>query len=338
MTTAHHSPDASAPPPAQSAWEGREIVITRMFDAPRDLVFKAWTDPAHMAQWWGPAHFTNPVCELDVRPGGAIRIDMQGPDGVIYPMKGIYREVVALERISYTNYVFEDAEGHPQLEVLTTVTFADQGGKTKLTVQETVIKARPAVEGALAGMEEGMNQSLDKLSTYLAQGDNPMNDSKNATTSTMLSDREFVMSRVFDAPRDLVFRACTDPALIPQWWGPRRMTTLVDQMDVRPGGAWRFVQTDADGSVYAFRGEYREVVPPERMVQTFEWEGMPGHISVETMTLEELDGKTRMTTHAVYATAEDAQGVVQSGMEEGARETWERLAELLSHLKTASTQ
>ncbi len=130
-------------------------------------MFKAWTDPKQVAQWWGPNGFTNPVCELDVRPGGAIRIHMRGPDGVVYPMKGVYREIVKPERLVYTNYVFEDEEGKPQLEVLTTVTFEALGAKTKLTVQEKVVKSAPAVETAVAGMEEGMNQSLDRLAEYL---------------------------------------------------------------------------------------------------------------------------------------------------------------------------
>jgi uncharacterized protein YndB with AHSA1/START domain len=157
-----------------------------------------------------------------------------------------------------------------------------------------------------------------------------MIESTNATRLTPLSDREIEMSRIFDAPRELVFKACTDPSLIPLWWGPRRMTTIVDQMDVRPGGTWRFLQHDAEGNEYGFRGEYREITPPERMVQTFEFEGMPGHVAVETMTLEDLGGRTRMTVRSRYDSVEDLDGVLQSGMEEGARETWDRLAELLA--------
>jgi uncharacterized protein YndB with AHSA1/START domain len=149
-------------------------------------------------------------------------------------------------------------------------------------------------------------------------------------TVTLPAEREIQITRVFDAPRELVFKAVTDPALIPQWWGPRRMTTIVDYMDVRPGGKWRFINRDTDGTEHAFRGEFREIVPPERVVQTFEWEGLPGHISVDTMTLEEHDGKTLMTARSVFATVEDRDGMYQSGMAEGARETYDRLAELLA--------
>jgi uncharacterized protein YndB with AHSA1/START domain len=147
------------------------------------------------------------------------------------------------------------------------------------------------------------------------------------------SDREIEVTRVFDAPRDLVWKAYTDPAAIPQWWGPRRHTTRVDKMDVRPGGAWRYVSRDADGNEYAFRGGYREVVPPERLVATFEFEPMPGHVSVETLTLVEREGKTTLTNRSVFGSVEDRDGMLQSGMEAGLGETFDRLAKYLERLK-----
>jgi uncharacterized protein YndB with AHSA1/START domain len=147
----------------------REVHITRIIDAPRELVFEAWTDPKHMAQWWGPSYFTNPVCELDARPGGAILIHMQDPDGVIYPMKGTFREVVRPERLVFTSSAFEDEDGNSKLETLNTITFEEHEEKTKLTVHAVVTRAEPGVEGALAGMQEGWSQSLDKLTDYLAR-------------------------------------------------------------------------------------------------------------------------------------------------------------------------
>ncbi|MBA2597629.1 MAG: SRPBCC family protein [Chloroflexia bacterium] len=160
-----------------------------------------------------------------------------------------------------------------------------------------------------------------------------MTDGSNATTFKTLSDREIAMERVFDAPRELVFAAYTDPAHIPHWWGPRGLTTTVDTMDVRPGGTWRFVHRDQDGAEYGFHGEYREVVPPERLVSTFEFEGMPGHVLVDTATFTEVDGKTKVTVTSLFASGEDLQGMMDSGMEAGARESWDRLAELLSTLR-----
>jgi uncharacterized protein YndB with AHSA1/START domain len=144
--------------------------------------------------------------------------------------------------------------------------------------------------------------------------------------------KEIVITRDFDAPRELVYKAYTDPTMIPLWWGPRQYKTVVDKMDVRPGGAWRFVQTDPDGNEFAFHGEYLEVEPPHRVVGTFEFEGMPGHVLRETATLEEIDGKTRLTTVSVFDSVEERDGMVASGMESGATDSMERLGELLAEL------
>jgi uncharacterized protein YndB with AHSA1/START domain len=157
-----------------------------------------------------------------------------------------------------------------------------------------------------------------------------MTSSQQTATVTTPADREIHVERIFDAPRDRVFAAFTDPELIPQWWGPHDTTTIVDQMDVRAGGSWRFVSRDADGSETAFRGVYREVSAPERIVQTFEWEGMPGHISVETATFEDLGDRTKVVTTSLFHTTEERDGMLQSGMERGLQETYERLDALLA--------
>lgn len=140
----------------------REIDITRVLDAPRDLAFRLWTEPRHMAQWWGPKDFTNPVCDMDARPGGAMRIVMRAPDGAEHPMTGLFHEVVAPERLVFTA-VARDASGNPLLEALTRVTFADMGGKTKLTVHATGVGIAAAAPQMLDGMEEGWTQTVDRL-------------------------------------------------------------------------------------------------------------------------------------------------------------------------------
>jgi uncharacterized protein YndB with AHSA1/START domain len=154
----------------------------------------------------------------------------------------------------------------------------------------------------------------------------------NRATVTTPGEREIHIERVFDAPRDRVFAVYTDPELIPQWWGPRGTEAVVEQMDVRAGGSWRFVVRNQDGSETAFRGTYREVSPPERIVQTFEWEGMPGHVSVETATFEDLGDRTRVVTTSVFHTAEERDGMIASGMESGMQETYQRLDEVLAGL------
>ena len=151
------------------------------------------------------------------------------------------------------------------------------------------------------------------------------------------SERELVTTHTFDAPRELVWRAWTDPELIPRWWGPRYLTTTVETMDVRPGGRWRFVQRDAKGNEYGFHGEYREVVPPRRLVGTFEYEGMPGHVLVETAIFEEIRGKTKLTQNSLFENVEDLEAMLASGMEEGAAETMERFTELVTEMQKRGT-
>jgi uncharacterized protein YndB with AHSA1/START domain len=157
-------------------------------------------------------------------------------------------------------------------------------------------------------------------------------------TLTTPSDREIVMTRVFDAPRELVFEAHSKCEHLSRWWGPRGYSLAVCEMDFRAGGKYHFVHNNPDGTreEFGFRGEFREITPPERIVWTFEWEGMPGHISVDTLTLEEIgDGRTKLTSHSLFDSVEDRDGMLQSGMETGAAETWERLAELLETMTPA---
>lgn len=141
-----------------------------------------------------------------------------------------------------------------------------------------------------------------------------------------------VTVRDFDAPRHLVFRALTDPALVARWWGPNNVTTIVDRMDVQPGGLWRYVHRSPDGSEDAFHGVYHDIIAPERLIFTFEWEGLPGHVALETVTLEERDGRTRIIDASVFQTVEDRDGMLQSGMEEGANDSWDRLEEIIRSL------
>jgi len=145
--------------------------------------------------------------------------------------------------------------------------------------------------------------------------------------------QEVVMTRDFDAPRELVFKAHTDPKLISQWWGRVDSTTTVDKMEVREGGRWRFVEREPGGNEYGFHGVYHAIVSPERIVQTFEFEGLPGHVLLETATFEEHDGKTRLTSQSVFQSVEDRDGMVQSGMEAGAGETMHRLEGLLGRMR-----
>jgi len=147
----------------------RELTLTRVFDASRELVFKLWTDPEHLARWWGPKMFTSTVRCWEARAGGKIDLTMNMANGGGHPMGGGFREVDPPKRLVFTSTAFEDKDGNAELENLNTVTFEDDNGKTKVTVHVVVLKASAAMAGPLSGMEMGWSQSLDKLGDLVAQ-------------------------------------------------------------------------------------------------------------------------------------------------------------------------
>jgi uncharacterized protein YndB with AHSA1/START domain len=148
---------------------------------------------------------------------------------------------------------------------------------------------------------------------------------------TTPSDREIRIERIFAAPRDRVWRAMTDPALVAQWWG-RGNKLVIERMEVERGGHWRFVEHSPQG-VHGFEGRYREVTPPERIVMTFEWDGMPGHVAVDDVTLEDLgDGRTKVITTSLFFTTEERDGMLHSGMEGGVNESYEALDRVLASM------
>jgi uncharacterized protein YndB with AHSA1/START domain len=156
---------------------------------------------------------------------------------------------------------------------------------------------------------------------------------RNTMQVSLPSDREILLTRVFDAPRALVFEAYSKPEHVRHWWGPARFELTVCEMDFRPGGTWRFVQRDTDGTEHGFHGEYREIVAPERLVYTFEYEGAPGHVSVESITFDEHDGRTVATNVIVFDTPEARDATLRAGMESGAAETLDRLESYARNLR-----
>jgi uncharacterized protein YndB with AHSA1/START domain len=145
-----------------------QVVFTRVFDAPRELVFKAWTEPERLKRWFGPQQFTLPLCEVDLRPGGALRMEMRGPDGTAYPMTGVFQEIVEPSRLVFSTAPL-DEKGEPLFEVLNIVTLEEHEGKTKLTLEARVTKTTPQAKPYLEGMHEGWIQTLDRLEQELAR-------------------------------------------------------------------------------------------------------------------------------------------------------------------------
>jgi len=282
-----------------------ELVLTRVFKAPRGPVFAAWTEPTQVAQWWGPNGFTNPVCELDVRPGGAIRIHMRGPDGTVYPMTGVYQEIVEPERLVFTSAALDES-GKPLFDVLNTVAFVEHDGTTKLTVRARVVKSTAGAAPYLAGMEAGWTQSLERLGVHLAG----------------TADREIVATRVVDAPREHVFEMFTDRQHVARWWGPKGFTSTIDEMDVRPGGVWRFVMHGPDGTDYKNKIVYDEIARPERLVYTH----TGGAQFQATATFTSYGEKTVLAMRMLFESSRERDRVVKKfGAIEGLSQTLDRL-------------
>jgi len=268
----------------------RTLSTTRVFDAPRAVVFKAWTDVSQFAKWFPPDGFTA-ECELDVRPGGRIRVDMKGADPAlgpdfyekVFPGSGVYKEVVPNERLAFT-FAAAAEEGSPPMNMLMTVDFEDEGRKTKVTVHQTADTVADYEALVKIGASEGLRQSLDKLTALL--------DGRGPDTTVSVSGRTLSLTRVFDAPRELVWQAYTDPAHIVKWQFAKDWESPFAETDVRPGGKFRIGMRPADHSEegFVFEGTYREVVKPERIVQVI------GDGRITTARFEKVgDDKTKLT-------------------------------------------
>ena len=145
---------------------------------------------------------------------------------------------------------------------------------------------------------------------------------------------EMLIIHKFDAPRHLVYQIYTDPKLIPDWWGPRNLTTKVEKMEARPGGSYRYIQHDPQNNAYIFHGIYHTIQPEKLIISTFEWEGMPDHVCLATTKFDERDGKTIVTQQNVFQSVEDRDGMIQTGMEKGLVEGYERFNEVLDRMRT----
>jgi uncharacterized protein YndB with AHSA1/START domain len=309
---------------AAAKWD---LVLKRTFKAPRHLVFAAWVDARRFGAWWGPRGFSNRIHKFDARPGGEIRLDMCGPEGSVYPMSGSFREIVVPERIVLATAALDGA-GKPLFEVLNTAQFADHPEGTELTLTLRVGKTTESAGQYLKGMKEGWTMSLERLEELLGGGTGGGGGEPGA------DDRQFAVSRVFEAPRELVWEAMTDPRHVAKWWGPRGFTTKIEEMDVRQGGAWIHVMRGPDGTEYPNRSVFTEVQRLERIAYSHGGgrKNAPDDVHfTATWSFDALaENRTRLTVRMQFATAADKAKIVSEyGAIEGAKQTLERLSELL---------
>jgi len=192
--------------------------------------------------------------------------------------------------------------------------------------------------------EKGLNRMAKEMlireESTAARGKSKMERSAKKISAAQITaepgKQEMVISREFDAPRELVFRAFTDPDLYVQWVGPRTLTTKLEKFELRNGGSWRYIQRDQGGNEFGFHGVNHDILPPERIIQTFEYEGLPetGHVILQKATFEELPGnRTKFIGQSVFLSVEDRDGMLQSDMEEGMNDSFSRLDELLEKLQ-----
>ena len=312
----------SAARSAELERSAKDLVVTRVFDAPVALVWEAWTDPRHVVHWWKPKGFAAPdVLGMDVRVGGEWRVHMPGLDGTHCTAYGVYREVVRNQRLAWDDYCDDNNDKHFHTAFVT-VTFEELAArKTRVTLRgrlEGVPGRDPlfTMDFMESGWTGGWKDNLELLATCLP-GMDP------------LASREIVIARSYDAPRELVWKVWTDPAHIDRWWGPNGFTNTTHSMDVRPGGLWRYTMRAADGTVFPNLITYLVVEKPSLLEYDHGDDANPRQFR-GSATFEAEGQGTKLTLRLLFPTARERDDVVEKyGAIEGGKQTLAKLGEYL---------
>lgn len=305
----------------------REILASRLLDAPRDLVWSAWTDVRHLEQWWGPFGFTTTTRGVEIRPGGEWRFVMHGPDGTDYENRITFLEVEAPTRLVYKH----GGEGETEsIHFDVQVDFADEGGKTRLTMRMR-FPSNAARDFVIEkhGAFEGLKECMERLRDHVAMQD------------------AFVISRTFDAPLALVWKAHTETGHLEKWWGPKGFGMVKATLDLRPGGLFHYGLRTPGGQEMWGRFVFREVIPMRRLVYVVSFSDPEGGVTrhpgsadwplevLNTTTFAEAGGKTTLTLRGapVNATASERRTFKDGykSMEGGFKGTLDQLEEYLGN-------
>lgn len=310
------------------ASQDREIVVSRLVGAPRELVWKALTEPTHLKEWWGPFGFTTTTKEFSFKPGGKWRFTMHGPDGTDYPNRIVFEDI---DEPNYLCYVQSGEGDFDDIKFDVVVTLEPVDGNTNVTLRSTfatkqardlVIEKHGALEGAI--------QHLVRLDLFVNGG---LKDLKKKLDITLPSETEVQFTRDFDAPRELVWNAWTEPAHLQQWMtGPEGWTMEVVENNFHPGGTWTYVWRRAGGTEMSMHGVFKEIVPPEKLVSSENW-GDPWPESVNHLVLLEHEGGTKMILTIMYPSESARDAATQTGMTDGMSMSFGRLDTLLSKLQ-----
>ncbi|MDX6770349.1 MAG: SRPBCC family protein [Elusimicrobiota bacterium] len=302
-----------------------EIELDRLIDAPRERVFRAWSEPEQMKRWFAPEPFRLAVKSMDFRVGGRYEMAMRGPDGEDFPFSGVYLEVDPPAKLAW-NSEFPDM---PKGSIVTVVTFTEEGGKTRVRARQTFSALSPIAEHAIAGAKEGWNLTMDQLVVFAESEDygGVMSAMKRAVEPE--SDREVVVTRVIDAPVARVWRAWTDNDEIVKWWGPHGFSDETESREFKPGGHWRHVMVGPDGTRFANYATYKEIEPMKRivLVNGGSKEDEARGIGMRSeITFKPVGDKTEITMRTVLATAAMRERVVKEFRAvEGGQQTLARL-------------
>jgi len=290
-----------------------DLIIARTFNAPRELVWQAWTEPEMLMNWICPHGFTVLFARADLREGGEWSSGMKHSDGDEYVMKGVYREIDPPRRLVMTHVWEDDTQpGHdPKSAGLITIDLVEIDGRTIMTFRHEGLPTTVSRDEHRIGW----NGAFDHLNEFVLK-------ETSATAS-----QEVTLSRTFVAPKDLVFEMWTKPEHIKHWFGPDGFTTTTHEMDFRVGGKWRFIMHGPDGTDYPNLVVYTEIVPTELIRYDHSDDSdEPGIFFRAKVTFDEIDGETTVTLNSIFDSPEALQAVMRFGVIEGGRQTLARLA------------